>query len=788
MNLPTLHSSVTGVAALNGQHAGMGQFSNPSGAQTGSAGMSAERKMELMEYWRSITKRKWAIGALTVAVAGLAAVVSMAVQPVFKASATVLIESGKGKSVAVEEVYSLGQQREHFQTQIELLKSREVALRSARVLRLWDHENYDPRLVKPSWTSRFMVDIGLSDAATPKSSWSEEELAEATVDAIREGLSVTPVRLSQLARVEFESTNAELAAKVANTVAAQYIKSDRDERYAVTTQVSQQLQGRLGSLRQAVEKSERALQEYREKKGLVSLSGSTQANMSQQVGGLTERLLAARARRIEWEGQTEQIRSLGAGGYGSVPVVIRDAGVIDAQRTASAASAKLVDLKTRLGPEHERVQQAEAEVADATAALRQRQKAVADSVLREFEAARSTEVALERTVSSARDQAQGQNRDEFQLGVLEYQSNRQLFDLFMTRAKETNAIGEIQPSVARITDPAVTPTVAIKPNRQRILVICAALALLLGMLAAVAIDRLDNTIKGTEDAEMRLRSPVLAALPEIDGATRKGMARAFLQDGHSHFSEGIRTARTGIMLSGLDAPNKILLVTSSVPGEGKTTVAVNLAFAHSQSATRTLLIDCDMRRGQASRMVGLGAAKVGLASLVAGRATVAECIRPVKRTELFVLPVGETPPNPLELLLSQKFKDTLAALSKEFPIIIIDSPPVELVSEALVLAPLATNVAVVVRAMSTPAPLVRKTQLRLQRAGGHLLGVIINGLNFKEARAYYGEYVHSSYSYTYDAKTEEKSAGTLRSVFRGKMPWARETQHDAMETQVGKAA
>jgi capsular exopolysaccharide synthesis family protein len=248
-----------------------------------------------------------------------------------------------------------------------------------------------------------------------------------------------------------------------------------------------------------------------------------------------------------------------------------------------------------------------------------------------------------------------------------------------------------------------------------------------------------------------------------------------LQNTHSHFSEGIRTARTGVMLSGLDSPSKILLITSSVPGEGKTTVSVNLAFAHAQSNTRTLLIDCDMRRSQASRMVGLGAAKLGLTTLVAGRATAEECIHQVKNTGLFMLPVGETPPNPLELLLTQKFKDTLAELSKEYPMIIIDSPPVELVSEALVLAPLVTNVAVVVRAMSTPAPLVRKTQLRLQRAGGQLLGVIINGLNFKEARAYYGEYAHSSYSYAYDAAGGNKIAGkgNVLQMLKGKMPWSR---------------
>lgn len=509
------------------------------------------------------------------------------------------------------------------------------------------------------------------------------------------------------------------------------------------------------------------------------------------MSGVTERMLAARARRMELEGQYSQIKGMPASSYGSLPAVVRDPGVADAQKNVSAAAAKLAELQTRLGPAHDQVQQAQAEVAQANAQLQQRQMAIANSVLREYEAARSTEVALERSMGTAKDAALNVNREEFQLAVLEreYQSNRQLFDLFMTRAKETNVIGEIQPSVARITDAALPPTGAIKPNKQNIVLTVALLALLLGALASVAIDRLDNTIKGGDDAEQRLRSPVLASLPEVEQSTRKLMAREFLQNSHSHYSEGIRTARTGVMLSGLDSPSKILLITSSVPGEGKTTVSINLAFAHAQSNTRTLLIDCDMRRGQASRMLGLGAAKLGLTTLVAGRASAEKCVHRIKRSNLFMLPVGETPPNPLELLLTQKFKDTLAELSKEYPMIIIDSPPVELVSEALVLAPLATNVAIVVRAMSTPAPLIRKTQLRLQRAGGQLLGVIINGLNFKEARAYYGEYAHSSYSYAYDIASGSKvtGKGNVLQMIKGKMSWSR-SKATSSETAFEKAA
>jgi succinoglycan biosynthesis transport protein ExoP len=515
--------------------------------------------------------------------------------------------------------------------------------------------------------------------------------------------------------------------------------------------VSQQLQQRLSALREKLASSERALQAYRESKGLVNVGGSAQANSSQQMGAVTERMLQARTRRMELESAYAQLRNLTPSSYGSVPEVVRDSGVTDAQRLVSANAAKVAEMAERLGPEHEQLKQARAELAQAQEALQTRQAAIVRSVTREYEAARGTELALERNLNELRGSAQGVNRDEFQLAVLEreYQSNRQLFEMFMSRAKETSLLGDVQPSMARVTDMAVPPDIPVKPNRRNLVMTAILMALLLGALASIAIDRLDNTIKGSDDAEARLKVPVLATLPQVDVPNRRQMARLFLENTHSHFSEGIRTARTGVMLSSLDAACKVLLVTSAVPGEGKTTVAVNLALALAHAGTKTLLIDADMRRGQTSRSLGQGGATLGLATAVAGTAPLEQCVVAVRRTTLSLLPVGETPPNPLELLHSQKFKDVLERLKTEFQVIIIDSPPLELVSEAQVLAPLVTNSLLVTRAMSTPLPLARKALNRLQRAGGNVLGVVVNGLDFSRAKRYYGEYVASSYSYGY---------------------------------------
>jgi succinoglycan biosynthesis transport protein ExoP len=726
-------------------------------------GVSQEQKLELLEYWRSITKRKWAILGLAFIVAVLASVVAFAIAPVYKSTATLLIEAGKVKVLSIEDVYTNSQQREHYQTQVEILKSREVAERTAKALKLWEHPAFDPRKAAPSWRARAFAAVGMGEV---KTTWAQDELERSAIVKLAGQLSVEPVRLSQLVKVSFESDDPKLAALVANAIANEYIDADRDSRFKLSQQVSSFLQERLASLREKLQTSEQALQAYREQKGIVSLGGSAQAVSGRQVSDTTERLVLARTRRAELESSYLQAKKATPAEYAEIPAVMRDPIVANTLNLANTAKRNLATLQETLGNQHYKVVQAQAEYADLQKQLVTQSQAVVASLRREYEAARSTEVALEASLGTAQGSVQAVNREEFQLSVLEREatSNRQLYEMFMSRAKETNLASDVQAAVARVVDRAVPPTIPVRPAKVQIVLVAAVLALFLGAMASLLMDRLDNTLKGGDDAELRLRLPVLTALPLMEGHDRAKMARAFLDQSHSHYAEGIRTARTGVLLSSLDAPHKVLLVTSTLPGEGKTTVSVNLALAHAQTK-KTLLIDADMRRSQAGRSLGLGAGLKGLTNLVAGNAEAAECVYPIKDSKLMVMPVGDLPPNPLELLLSQKFKEALAALSQEYEMVVIDSPPVELVSEALVLAPMATSVAFVVKAMSTPAPLARKSIQRIQRAGGNILGVVVNQLDFKHAQRYYGEYGGGGYSYggygygTYDEKAQLEGGG-----------------------------
>jgi len=276
------------------------------------------------------------------------------------------------------------------------------------------------------------------------------------------------------------------------------------------------------------------------------------------------------------------------------------------------------------------------------------------------------------------------------------------------------------------------------------------------------LERLDNTIKSSHEVETRLGVPTLGVLNVM--RVNKGMQleRIFLDDPQTSFSEAIRTIRSGVMLSVIDSPKKIVLVTSSVPEEGKTTVAANLAFALGQ-VKKTLLIDADMRRPKIGRVLsGADSNVVGLSELVTGAAPLERCVHPVADgSQLSVLPAGRIPPNPLELLASHRFTEAMQRLAANFDVIVIDSPPVQLVSDALVLSKVATEVVYVVKADDTPYPLARLGIRRLRRVNASILGVVLNQLDVLRADRYYGEYsgygkryYGKKYSYGYTPKKD----------------------------------
>ncbi|MEY4909832.1 MAG: hypothetical protein RL260_3550, partial [Pseudomonadota bacterium] len=711
-------------------------------------GLSEESKLALLDHWRSIKKRKWPVLGLATALAALGAAVAFSMTPIYRSTATVLIEPGKPKFLSMEDMLGGAMQtKEHYQTQVEILKSREVALRTVNSMKLWTDAQFDPRKSDLSTTAKLKSMVGLSAA---QQDWTDEALADSAVKPLMVNLTVEPVRLSQLVKVSFDSSDSKLAARVANDIASNYIDSDRDAKFKLAQSLNGWLEKRATTLRENLLASEKALQSYREEKGLINLSGSAQGLAGMQISEANQRLAEARVKRMQLEGTYNMVANTGNSDYSNVPGVANNPAVQLAVQQEGAAQKLVAELSETLGANHSRMQEAQSSLASAQRYLAQQRRLAARSLVQEYTLARQAEKSLETALASATGGVQDVNRKEFQLQVLEREvsSNKQLYDLFMGRAKEMDAGSDLQAAVARVVDPAVVTTTPVRPNKGQIILVAFVLGLMMGAMGAVLLERMDNTIKGSESAEIKLQQPVLAVLPALTGEALENVATLFIREPNSHHAEAIRTARTGIQLSDVDQRHRLIMVTSSVPAEGKTSTSINLALALAQTK-RTLLIDADMRRPQVGVRLGMAANAKGLSNLVTGSSTLKDCVHQIEGSSLLVMPSGDVPPNPLDLLVSQRFKDVLRHLQPQLDFIIIDTPPVELVSDALAVAPMVTSTIYVVRATETPVPVIRKGLSRLQRSGANIMGVIVNGLNFDDAQRYYGESVNGGYGNTY---------------------------------------
>jgi succinoglycan biosynthesis transport protein ExoP len=703
-----------------------------------------EETLDLVRYWRAINRNKWRIAALVAAVTVLAVLYAQSLQHVYRATATILVETSKPKVVSIEEVYSgsMGSY-EYLYTQAGILQSRELAARVVRKLHLAQHASSTAGPAPPPWYARFLPDALVS--RPPQAPPSPEALEQALAGAVQGGIEVRPVRNSQLLQISFESHDPRLAAQVPNTLADLYITADMEARLKVRERAMAFLGEQSEALRKKLVASEKALQEFREREKILDVKGLSLGGATREIEQLTSALIEARRKRAEAEAALSQVKGLrvadGTAAVEALPAVLRNPLVQRAKDQEADAERRLADASKRYGSEHPRMIAAQAELRSAKENLGRQVRIVVASIQKEYEAARANEAATERALEQAKGDVQSLNRKGFRLAALEREvsTNRQLYDLFMQRSKETDVSSELQSAVARVIDPAVVPTSPSGPNKRRIVLIAVFMSLLLGMALAVLIERLDNTVKTSQDAEAKLGLPTVGVVHKTKVKRGLSLERLFLEDASTEFAEDIRTLRSGVLLSGLDSPQKTVLVTSSLPEEGKSTIAANLAFALSQ-VKKTLLIDADMRRPQIGQILGVPANTPGLSSLVAGELGPDKCVFSVKGSELFVLPSGQIPANPLELLSAHRFAAVIEKLKDQFEAIVIDAAPVQMVSDPLVIAQVATAVLYVVRADDTPYPVARQGIRRMRRVNAHILGIVLNQLDVAKAEKYYGEY------------------------------------------------
>jgi capsular exopolysaccharide synthesis family protein len=425
------------------------------------------------------------------------------------------------------------------------------------------------------------------------------------------------------------------------------------------------------------------------------------------------------------------------------PSIYRHPTLSEVKTEEVASTRRLAELKKRYGPKHPKMKQAVNEVE----AIQNRYRQLIPSIIRgideDFEVSRQNLASLEKQFESLKKKVQSANAKGFELERLQQdvEGNRKLRDLFMEEYKQTSLNSSFETDRVRVVEAAVVPTFPSKPNKRRIIIMSVLLAMFVGIGLAFLIDFLDQTIKTSEDVERKLGLAAMGLLPELDKKkVKKGEIvpeRAYLDDESSNFSETIRTIRTSITLSALDKPHKVILCTSSVPGEGKTTLACNVALSMSQ-LEKTLIFDADMRRPSSKKIFGYDHRSAGMSELLAGTAEFKDVIHKVEGSNLHVITAGAVPIDPLDLLASKKFHWLIDELSKNFERIIVDTPPVALVSDAVLLSSLVDAVIYVVKSDSTNTKVVNASIQKLRRVNAHIIGVVVNNVDMKKMSKYYG--------------------------------------------------
>ncbi|MFK8015896.1 MAG: polysaccharide biosynthesis tyrosine autokinase, partial [Gammaproteobacteria bacterium] len=438
-----------------------------------------------------------------------------------------------------------------------------------------------------------------------------------------------------------------------------------------------------------------------------------------------------------------QVYGSTSGAIESVPAVLDNQAAQQFRAIQAAAEQEVAELGKRYGPKHPKMIAAQSDLAEATRNLEGQQRDVAGAIRVEYRAAQAEVSALESELADAKQQYQAVTRKGADLASLqrEVETNRQLYELFYGRMRETAQTGDLNTVNARVVEPAIEPSWPIKPNKKLAVALAFAASLLAGFAAALLLERLNNTVRNSQDVEDKVRLPLLGMVPMLTGKARKEAGLALFNDKERVFGEAVRTIRTGVSLSSIDDPHKIVLVTSSIGSEGKTTVAMNLALAFAQ-VERVLLLDTDMRHPSVARQLNMDRSQPGLSELLARRAGINDCITHLDKYNLDVLGTGMIPPDPLVLLSSDAVAQLIKVLRNTYDRVIIDSPPILPVSDSAVLSTHADSLIYVIKSDATSVRQIQGGLQQLQRFNAPITGVVLNQINASKAERYdfYGGY------------------------------------------------
>lgn len=718
-----------------------------------------DEEIHLLDYWKIVKRRKWTVVAVFAAVVVTAALYAFLATPIYQGTAQVLVDTEKNQTLDFADGAAVIQKRdpaEYFNTQREIMSSRLFADRVVRKLQL----DKNPYFLEQKAKVQRDANSGLhalkrtiaglfpergKPLLPPPDPAATAELDPVLTDILLGNLTAEAPQLSNVMRIKFTAAEPAVASSLANGVATTLIEHNLSLRVKPYQDAAEWLSARLVDSKAKVEESEKLLQRYREGTGVVSFE-SKESVITQQLQELVTQLVQTEARKQEAQVKYNQILSVvnSPERLATVPDIMSNIVIQGLRKDELDLQRQLSEVSEKFGEKHPQIIRLNSQLDTVRQSIVAEARKMLSTAKTELEIASNREASLRQTIAGQKQDVLDLSRKAIDFNVIagESASNRQFYDLLLKKLQEASLSGGINVSNLQIVDFAVPPTEPVKPRRGLLLALAAFLGLLGGLFVAFFAEYMDDTVRTAADVERVLKLPFLDVVP----LSTAGDGPLFLaSDPKSVVSESFRTIRTGVLLSMVDRPLQVILVTSAIPNEGKTTVSANLALAMVNSGERVLVVDTDLRRHNLHELFGLGS-EPGLTNLLTAPATAGAIREVAGHPGLSILTGGAQAPNPSELLGSARMKELIQGARGNFDRIILDAPPLRVFSDALVLSQIADGVILVTWGGNTPRPLIQQSVDSLRGVKANILGVVLNKIDVKEHSEYYSPYYASYYA------------------------------------------
>lgn len=721
-----------------------------------------QRDFDLRDYVRVVIKYRRIIAVLFSVVFFLGLVITFTSTPIYEATATLIIEKDSPTGLSFQDyILSDPFSIEWYQTQYKILESRVLARKIIARLGLDKNDAFFSMLGRKAPGSESVQE--------------KEARDDALVSRFLGGLRIDPLRNTRIVEIKYRSPDPALAAEIANGVIYTYIDYNFEQKVDSVKYSVQWLNENLESERKKVEAAEEALLSYKQKNDIVTdFTGDTETITAQKLAELNSQVVEAETARVEAETRYNQAVTFAKNStmLDSIPDVLNNNIIQQIKTLEVQLSQRKSELSKKYGANHPQMVALRSELANLNSKKDQEIQRIVNSLHNTYKITRAKEDSLKEALAAQKNRSLNLNQKAVEYTNLyrQAQSAKEMYSLLLRRFKEKSVSENLKADNIRMVDKAELPLVPIQPKKARNIFLTILLGLIVSLGMAVFLDYLNNTLLSPEDIKRHLRIPFLGLVPlhstqnsaVLPEATEPSLEAFYAP--RSNISEFYRALRTNILFSRADTELRVLLVTSSVAQEGKTTTAVNLAIVMAQYGYKVALVDGDFHRPQIRKIFGIRQEE-GLSNLLVQNKTLPETMFQTKIQNLFVLPSGRLPPNPSEILGSKAMHDLLEQLKENFKVIIVDSPPLAGVSDTMVTAMAVDGVVLVVRAGKIARGIVQSALENLEGIGAQVLGAVLNCYDtvtdgYYYSRQYYG------YSYTADKqkKTVKKNKNLLSKI------------------------